>query len=158
MRKLKIEIPKGFEVESFDQESGEIKFRKTPKDVTERIKHPEDAISELGENDIDVIDYRKMLNVGVSDHYLNYAKVVIIIKALNEGWVPDWGDKTQPKYQLYFNMGGSSGSGFSYDDCACWRTASTCGSRLCFREKRLGLYAVKQFPEVFKNFMLIKNQ
>jgi len=47
MESLKIEIPKGFEVESFDQNTGEIKFREQQKEVTERIKNFDDVLREL---------------------------------------------------------------------------------------------------------------
>lgn len=123
------------------------------KDVTERIKTPEDAISELGENDIDVIDYRKLIKAGVSEHLINYQLAIVLVKAINEGWEPNWDDPNEKKWQLWFKM---SSSGFRYYDFDYWITTSYVGSRLCLREKRLGNYLGNQFPEVFKNFMLIK--
>ncbi|WP_234111552.1 hypothetical protein, partial [Chryseobacterium sp. R2A-55] len=60
MNTLKIQIPEGFKVESFDEKSGTVKFAPLPKDVTERIKSIDDAVEELGENDLEVIELRKL--------------------------------------------------------------------------------------------------
>lgn len=48
MKTLKIEIPEGFEVDTFDQQSGEIRFREKPKDVKERIKTVADVLADNG--------------------------------------------------------------------------------------------------------------
>lgn len=147
MKTLKIEVPKGHEVESFDTETGVIKFRETPKDVTERIKTLEDAINELGESDPEVRNYRALQNITVSAHLINNQKLVIITKALNEGWIPNWDDSDEWKHAPWFEMGSS---GFRYYDYDYWATDSGVGSRLCFKTEELGEYAGKQFPEIYK--------
>ena len=44
-----------------------------------------------------------------------HAKLVIIAKAINGDWVPDWNDWDQYKYYPWFEMGSPSGGGFSCD-------------------------------------------
>ena len=124
------------------------------KEITERIKTPEDAIAELGESDIAVIDYRKLLKAGVSDHILNGQLAVVIVKALNEGWEPNWDDSYEYKYFPWFYLSGGS-SGFRFFDSDYWDTASYVGSRLWLKSSDLAKYAGEQFTEVYKNFMII---
>ena len=153
---IKIEAPEGYSP-NFDKEAGVITFKEKPKDVTERITTIADVLAELGDNDEDVIDYRKVLSVFSPEHHtVNYQLCVIIIKALNEKRLPYWDNSNELKWTLWFYMGGSSG--FRYYGFVDWRSASHVGSRLCFMEKRLGLHAVEQpeFFNAFKNFMTIK--
>nr|WP_299385561.1 hypothetical protein [Allomuricauda sp.] len=84
-----------------------------------------------------------------------HAKLVIIAEALNDGWVPDWGNYDQWKYEPWFDMGGSSGSGFACCVCDGWHSGSTCGSRLCYKSRELAEYAGKQFIELYRHYLLI---
>jgi len=155
MESLKIHIPKGYQIDSFDQLSGEIKFKEKPRDVIDRIKCVEDALRELGDNDEDVIVYKKLSEL--FDHYshiVNYHRAIVLVKAMNEGWVPDWDNSNEIKYSIFFDMRGSSG--FRFVVCASWYSYSSVGSRLCLKEKRLGEYLGTQFTAVFKQFMTIK--
>ena len=152
MKSINIEIPKGFKVKSFDKETGEIKFETTPKSIKERIQSLYDAINELGEDDSEVIEYRKLQKAKVLDSTLAHQEIIIIIKAFNEGWTPDWTDTKQRKYFPYFYMG----SGFSYIVYDYWDSGSFVGSRLCFKSSDLAKYAGEQFTEVYEKFMLIK--
>lgn len=152
MKSLKIEIPKGFEVESFDEKEGIVKFRKTPKDIKSRIGSFDDVLVELGESDPEVIEYRKLQEAGVAQHILSNQEAVLITKALNEGWEPDWDDSNEYKYLPWFVM---STSGFRYCGYDSWAAHSHVGSRLCFKSRELAEYAGKQFTEVYKSFMII---
>lgn len=84
-----------------------------------------------------------------------HAKLVIIAEALNEGWQPDWASDDQWKYEPWFYMGGSSGSGFAYYGFGSWRTLSNCGSRLCFKSRELAEYAGEQFRDLYKDYYLM---
>jgi len=130
---------------------------KNEQDVIERINSIADVLSELGEEDQDVVDYRKLTMVFDSEHHLvNYMLAILIVKALNEKRVPDWNDGLWNKWFLWFFMGGSSG--FRCDGFGNWGSNSDVGSRLCFMEKRLGTHAASkpEFMRVFENFMTIK--
>ena len=156
MKTLQIEIPEGFKIDSFDTKTGTVKFAAQPKDIKERVKSIDDAINVLGENDPDVIDYRKLFNAGISDHIFAQQQLVVIIKALNEGWTPDWHNNEWNKWFNWFNMTGSSSSGrFSFLSSGLWRSASGVGSRLCFKSRELAQYAAKQFIEIYKKAYVI---
>jgi hypothetical protein len=149
MQTLKIEIPKGYEVESFDQSTGEIKFREKPKDITERIKSFDDV---LGYHGLKKEEFEEELEYMSTDE-VAYRKVKLIAEALNEGWKPDWTNSSEYKYFPWFKMGGSSGSGFAFDVFDGWYTDSDCGSRLCFKSSKLAKYAGEQFTDIYKDFL-----
>jgi hypothetical protein len=122
-----------------------------------KIKTFEDACAALG------IDSEKVLPdfLGYPENHragmLAHAKLVLIVEALNDGWKPDWGDSSQWKYEPWFHMGGSSGSGFAYDDYDRWLSSSHCGSRLCFKSRELAEYAGGQFKDLYKEYYLLNN-
>ena len=101
------------------------------KDIKERVKSIDDACNVLGDNDKDVIDYRSMQALNLQDHVLGSQELIIITKALNEGWTPDW-DNGQ--WDTWFNWfyGGSSSSGrFSFNNSDNQNSNSNCSSHLC---------------------------
>ena len=88
-----------------------------------------------------------------------HAKLVIIARAINKlanngkAWKPNWENGQWDKYYPWFYMGGSSG--FRYDDCDHWNTASFVGSRLCFISSEAGEYAGKQFEKLYKDYFVM---
>lgn len=148
---LKIEIPAGYEVDNFDPSTGEIKFREKPKDIKERIKTFADVLKYFGIDET----YFNEQNEDLESDEVAYRKVKLIVKALNEGWTPDWSDSDQYKYFPWFNMSSSSGAGFSCLGCDGWCTGSDVGSRLCFKNRDLAKYAGQQFESIYKEFMTI---
>lgn len=91
-------------------------------------------------------------------------KLIIIARALNqesnEGkpWQPNWHDYSS-KYYPYFTVKASakvpSGFGFSFSNCDSWYSATSVGSRLCYRTSELALYAGKQFKKLYQEYFLI---
>lgn len=150
MQTLKIEIPQGFEVASFDQSTGQITFKEKPKNVMERIKNIDDV---LADNSLTKQAFTIQCH-GLDTDEQAYRILKLLAKSLNEGWTPDWNDDNQYKYYPRFYMGVSSG--FRFYDCDGWNTNSYVGSRLCFKSRELAEYAGKQFTDVYKQFMLIK--
>jgi hypothetical protein len=149
METLKIQIPKGYEVESFDKNSGEIKFKERPKSVLERIKSVDDL---LAENGLTKAQFDKRCE-SLSDDEKAFRILKMLAVTLNEGWTPDWSDSNQYKYYPWFEMGGSSG--FRFNDCGGWGSHSPVGSRLCFKTRELAEHAGNNFTEVYKQFMVI---
>ena len=149
MKTLKIEIPKGFEVDEFNQQTGEIKFKETPKDIMSTIKTIEDV---LKSNSLTQIEFDKNCK-GLEEDEISYRLIKLICKTLNEGWEPDWDDSNEYKYYPWFKM---SSSGFRYHYYDYWTTYSYVGSRLCFKSSKLARYAGEQFTDVYEKFMLIK--
>jgi hypothetical protein len=130
-------------------------MNKITKNICERITSVDAAIAELGEDDNEVVRLRKLQTIfdDPTDHLLNYQTAVVLVRAINEKREPNWNDPDEWKYTAWFHMGGSSG--FRYDVCDGWGSASGVGSRLCLFDPDHGEYLAKTFTEVFKNFMLI---
>ena len=84
----------------------------------------------------------------VHSHY----KLMVITKALNEGWEPNWNDSNEWKYYPWFSMGGSRG--FSYYGCD-GLSGSYVGARLCFKSHELAEYAGAQFKELYKEYFTL---
>ncbi|UOY07740.1 hypothetical protein L0P88_04115 [Muricauda sp. SCSIO 64092] len=121
------------------------------KDIKERIKSFDDVLEyhQLDKQEFEVEC------AALSKDEVAYRKLKLIVKALNEGWTPDWGNSNQYKYQPWFNMGGSSGSGFAYLGYGIWHSYSYVGSRLCFKSRELARYAGEQFTDIYKDFFII---
>lgn len=87
-------------------------------------------------------------------------KLVIIAQALNEGWVPDWSNRSEWKYYPWFDVEASkeqsSGSGLSYYVCVCVCTHTPVGSRLAFKSEEVAKYAGTQFVELYEEYYLIR--
>jgi hypothetical protein len=113
----------------------------------EDINTFEDACEELG------IDPETVTHKNDTPDEAAFKKLKVVIRAINQGWVPDWDNKSQYKYWPWFNL--SSGSGFSastsHYSCADTRV----GSRLCFESEAKSNYAAKQFNELYKQFFTI---
>lgn len=150
MKTITIEIPQGYEVDNFDKLSGTIQFKeKKPRNVMERIKCVDDVLTD---NNLTHQEFAEQCK-GLTPDEVSYRIVKLLVKSLNEGWLPDWGDDSQYKWYPWFYLGGSSG--FRFLDCARWFTLSTVGSRLCFKSREFAEYAAKQFTDVYKQFLTI---
>jgi hypothetical protein len=120
-------------------------------EIKERIKTFDDVLRETG---IKKSDFEKSCD-GLTKDEVAYKQVKEIVKAFNEGWVPDWTDSSQYKYYPWFKMGSPSGGGLSYDDCDNWDAGSTVGSRLCFKSADLAKHAGQLFESIYKDFLTL---
>lgn len=177
MKKIEIEIPEGKEAKWVD---GVLTLvDEEPKDITERVKTFEDACEALGDEHPLVKEYWGVVNVDldITQDFIAYLKLRIIVAALNEGWEPKF---TEDEYRyfpwFYFYTkeqydklddeekgrcvlrSGSSAfasCGFvcvSADDDASV-SYTVVGSRLAFRTRELAAYAGRQFTEEWADFM-----
>ncbi len=83
--------------------------------ITDRVKTFEDAIEVVGgvsENVKILLDYNGADPDMISSQA--HMKLTIIARALNEGWQPDWSDRSQYKYIPWFEH--KAGFGLSYGD------------------------------------------
>ena len=113
------------------------------------IKSFEDACEVLEINPNDVFS-----KIDTKDE-IAYKKLKIIIKAINNGWTPDWANSNQYKYYTWFYVL-SSGSGFS-DTVYCYTYSCTVvGSRLCVDSKDKALYIAEQFKDLYEDYLLLK--
>ena len=126
----------------------------TPKDITKRVKTYADACAVLG---IEPINEEVFTKLGFTKDEIAYRKLKTVIEALNEGWRPDWSDRSEYKYWNWFVYSTSS-AGFGYADTsyAPTITDTSVGSRLCFKTRELAAYAGRQFEDLYNDFFLIK--
>jgi len=120
--------------------------------ITDRVKTYEDACRELSMNPL---DKNKLIGFGFTKHDIAYQKLVTIVKALNEGWVPDVCDYRVYRWYPWFKTNGSPSS-FAFCDsgCADAYAAAGSGSRLCLKSKELSEYCGKQFIDLWKQFII----
>lgn len=149
---LQIQIPEGFKIDNFDINSGVVKFTPIPKNIIERVKSIDDAINELGETDVEVAELRKLENANITSHILYKQQVVVIAKALNEGWIADYTNTYQRKFEPRFYYDSSAG-GFVYDVYGFRVTDTVVGSRLCFHSSELAKYFGTQFIDIHRKYL-----
>jgi hypothetical protein len=114
------------------------------------IKTFEDACKKLN------IDPNQLPNVPYDEFHkpiIAAYKLMIIYKAINNSWVPDWNNYDQYKYFPWFGVL-SSGFGFS---CSCYYydyARTTVGSRLCTDTSEKAIYIAKQFEAEYREYFL----
>jgi hypothetical protein len=118
--------------------------------VTDRIKSYSDACSELGILPLTISDFSALPEQDRESTYA-YHQITMIVRALNEGWEPDWNDSNQYKYYPYFQA--AAGSGFSYGVFSYVLSYSYLGSRLVFKTSELAVYAGQQFLSIYNQFL-----
>ena len=80
-------------------------------------------------------------------------KLMIIFKAINNGWKPDWSNSEERKYFPWFWVL-SSGFGFDASDYGYSTSYTRSGSRLCTDTAEKALYIAKQFEQEYKELFL----
>ena len=118
--------------------------------ITDRVKSFEDACEVLDINPYlpDVSLLEESLQSSVVATY----KLQVIIKALNEGWSPNWNNSSEYKYYPWFNMRNNTLSFYTY---AFWTANSGVSSHLCLRTRELVEYCGTQFIELYKQSFLL---
>ena len=114
-----------------------------------KVKDVNGAVSVCNELNIDISDivFEKSDSLSVRA----FKELSIIIKALNEGWKPNWNDTSQYKYYNWFNMNAGT---FSYADTLCDTTYAHVPSALFFKSCELAEYAGRTFINLYKDLMI----
>ena len=116
------------------------------------IKSFEDACKALSRS-TEVPDEAKFGKAAVA-HY----KLVTIAEALNEGWKPNWQNRSEWKHYPWFDMekDENNPSGFRFYDTRYGNASSDVGSRLCFKSEELAIYAGNEFKALYRDMMVIE--
>jgi hypothetical protein len=119
------------------------------------IKTFEDACKKIG---VDQSGYEALADVSsIPDEFRKsitaHNKLLIIYKAINNGWKPDYSNWDQYKYYPWFKVL-SSGFGFSLTYYLCDHTCTRVGSRLCTDTSEKALYIAKQFEALYQDYLL----
>jgi hypothetical protein len=129
------------------------KLNETKKDFDyTTIKSFEDACLKLG-LDPTALPELKTIPDEFRKPLIAVYRLMIIYKAINNGWTPDWNDWHQNKYFPWYEFL-SSGFGFSISDYCYAYTVTDVGSRLCTDTNEKALYIAKQFEAEYKDFFL----
>jgi hypothetical protein len=121
--------------------------------IMERIKTFEDALAES--NDATKALYQSFDWSQLTPDESAYRKLKIIIKAINQGWEPNWNDSNQKKWYPWFKMSSPSGFGFSVTFYNFTHSGTYVGSRLCFESDEKCKYVATQFIDLYKQFLTI---
>lgn len=130
----------------------------TKKEKTEKkfdyktIKTFEDACVKLG-IDPTALPELSLIPEEFNKPILAVYRLMIIYKAINNGWVPDWGNRGQGKYYPWYAVL-SSGFGFSGTLFTYGRTSTGVGSRLCTDTSEKARYIAAQFEAEYKEYFL----
>lgn len=123
-------------------------------DITKKIKSYEDACKTLN---LDPAALPAVDNLPEKDRksIVAYYKLTVIIRALNEGWEPNWQDWDEYKYFNWFYI---DSAGFAcantYNTVA--NTNSDIGSRLCFKNDTLARYARETFKGLYLDYLFVE--
>lgn len=177
-KKLEIEIPEG---KTAVWRNGILTLIDEPeKDVRKRIKTFEDACHEIG---IDAEAWnRDKISLGLEPDVLAFLKLRIIVKALNEGWEPqftedecryypwlilytgeeynklDEEEKSRVVYRSSSNagaLGGVSCANAFYDSSG---SSVNIGVRLAFKTSELAAYCGRQFLDIWADFVFLPEE
>ena len=118
------------------------------------IKTFEDACEHLGINP-DNLPNTSHLEFDLAKPIIAHYKLIIIFKAVNNGWTPDWTNSNEYKYYPWFEVV-SSGSRLSYYYYDYSFTYTDVGSRLCTDKSEKAEFLGRQFREIFEDYMLLK--
>lgn len=178
-KKLEIEIPEG---KTAVWRNGILTLIDEPeKDVRKRIKTFEDACREIG---IDAEAWnRDKISLGLEPDVLAFLKLRIIVKALNEGWEPqftedecryypwfilytreeynklDEEEKSRVVYWSYSSYASALG-GVSYASAASGSSVTDAfiGVRLAFKTSELAAYCGRQFLDIWADFVFLPEE
>lgn len=125
------------------------------KNVLDRIKTYEDACEDQGITPLDQTDFLFLPAVDQKHAFASH-KINTIIRSLNEGWMPDFGNTSEYKYYVWYKWAGS-GSGFAYDGYGYGHGRSFVGARLHFKTRELAQYFAKQFIKEVNEYFIIEN-
>ena len=122
--------------------------------ITDKIKSFEDACKHLrlNPNDLPVVD---MLPEKDRKSIIAFYKLTIIIRALNEGWEPDWSNWDECKYYNWFYVEKGEDQRSSGFRCAATDYALTyanAGSRLCCGTSDDAEYIGKKFEDLYNDY------
>lgn len=119
------------------------------------VDHFAAACKQLGISDIlpDVTAFQEKDQKSI----IAYHKLIIIARAWNEGWEPNWSDHSQYKYFPWFYVD-SAGLACAGTNSAVTYTSAHIGSRLGFRTEALADRAKVELRDLYMDFLFIPGE
>jgi hypothetical protein len=103
--------------------------------------------------DITTIPDLSMLPADLGEKFKAGIFCSIFILAINDGWVPDYSDRSQPRY-FPWPFTSSSGFGFSCSGYYYEYSGADVGSRLCTNSSEKALWALEKCKEHYEKWLL----
>lgn len=91
---------------------------------------------------------QKWKNVDLTPQQIAGLKLEYCIKAINEGWRPDWSNKNQYKYYNWFEF--KNGGWFLFSAGGGDFTYSICGFAFYYQTKEKAEFGAKNFMQYYK--------
>lgn len=123
-------------------------------DIT-TFDHVLKALPELTEEERALVNYN-----GTNQRMLgarDFLKAVLITEAINQGWVADYDNHNQEKWEIIWEKN-KAGFGFSRTYCDYDSSNSSVGSRLCFESRDKAVHAGRHFAAEFNELLIINKQ
>lgn len=124
--------------------------------ITDRVKSYEDACAVLGIDPRGSMPDTSECPAEDRKAYIAFHKLVVIVRALNEGWRPDWANPNQDKWFLWWRTEGNAGLASAYSQYGPASAGANIGPRLCFKSEALADYAAENFKSLFEDYLLFK--
>ncbi len=125
-------------------------------DICDKVKTYADACGVLG---IQPMNEDAMKAAGFREDEIARRKLETIVEVLNEGWKPNWNNKEQDKYGVWFWLnpklnGAGAGLAYAFTHYAPSSTNTYIGSRLCFKTRRAAEYAANTFTHLYEQILV----
>ncbi len=125
-------------------------------DICDKVKTYADACGVLG---IQPMDEDAMKAAGFREDEIARRKLETIVEALNEGWKPNWNNRQQDKYGVWFwiepkQSGADAGLACANTPDAPSSTDTGIGSRLCFKTRHAAEYAATTFTHLYEQILV----
>ena len=115
----------------------------------ESIKTVEDAIKYLGEKDEEVKTLESLRNAKIPRHIVAEQELVVIVKAVNDGWVADYANHNQYKFYPWWYLG----KDFRLYYVDFYYSHSVCSARLVLESIEKAEYVSSQFKHLYKEYL-----
>lgn len=116
-------------------------------DIKDRVTDYESACKELGIKPLTEADFSILPNKD-QKRYFNRHQITIVVRALNEGWEPDFQDHSEYKY---YNCPYTDGNvGFSF--CCRYISVAVAGSDLYYKSRELAEYGQKIMKQQYLDY------
>ncbi len=110
--------------------------------IEERINNMSDVYRETGE------DMNTYIPASLPEHVKSYMEAELIIRAYNDGWIPDYTDG-KSKYYPWMKY---ASSGFVFNFYCDFDSRTNVSARLCFKKLDIMKIALSKFPNEFSIF------
>ena len=136
------EIDEMFKASDLKQKSVLSKFFIQSLDITSKVKGFEDACEALGLNP------KYVTSSDDTKDERAYKRLKVIVKALNEGWYPNWENESEYKYFNYFQMKG----GFSSWSTHLYAARTAVPSALFLKSNDLAVHCFEIAKEEYEEY------